>query len=204
MWLWHTGWQRSSVKCHRPELVCTLQHWWNFLGNCLLRYHWGSVENHLLEAPNDLSGKRPARVLLKPHWDCVSEAPAWVTRILTGYWCKLAKKPSTGVPLTFSGGWAPLHVPHTPCWPPQAPGERRKTTPSRESSPFFLQWPCSALYWQNLPKVAKVKYLQGPPPAPQSRPRRMDLELISNKLITGNRCSLTLNQPVQPFCLLFA
>lgn len=68
--------------------------------------------------------------------------------------------------------------------------EGEKSTPIRKRSPFFLQWPCSTLYWQNLPEAAKVKYLQGPPPVLQSRPRRMDLELISNKLITGDRCSL--------------
>lgn len=76
----------------------------------------------------------------------------------------------------------------------------------QERSLFFLQRPCSALYWQNLTAGAKVKCLRGPPSVSQYRPRRMDLELRNNKLVTGERCNLFDNKTTSPafFCLLFA
>lgn len=94
---------------------------------------------------------------------------------------------------------------HTASRPPRMLGERmEKSTPIRKRSPFLLQWPCSALYWQNLTE-AEI-YLQGPPPVPQSRPTRVDLELRNNKLITDKRCKLFDIKPAIPafLCLLFS
>jgi len=46
-----------------------------------------------------------------------------------------------------------------------------KNTPIWERNLYLLQWPYSALYWQNITEPAKVKYLLL---TSQSRPRRMN------------------------------
>lgn len=127
----------------------------------------------------------PARVLLKLTSKMPMRYPQELLECHLGWWCQLVKKPPTKLLLTLNRRSRKNTVDH------HVPGrEQEANTPIRERSLFLLQWPCSALYWQNLTEAAKANSLQGQPPTLHSWPRKMNLEIRNNKLTTGKRCNL--------------
>ena len=108
-------WQRRSARCHRPELSCRKEHT-SKLMKCTRK-----LPNEPSEAPNKLSRKIPARVLLK----LIAKVPmGHLQECLDSQLrcrCQPAEKPPTRMPLKVLEKWAPWRS-RTHCGQPRAPG----------------------------------------------------------------------------------
>lgn len=196
-------WGATDRNAGKNTLGC----WWNSLGNYWLRYHWDSLESlclsHLLK-----SGKMQE---FRCVWNSLRRCP-WGTweshgKITWVVGVNLLRSHSRGCRWhSMSRGHHRRSCTHTADHHmPQI--ERTKAHPSHwEEKPFLLGMTLQCPLLTKLNKVAKVKCLQGPPPVPQNRPSRIDLELRKINWLTGKRCNLFDMETISPafFCLLFA
>lgn len=168
-------WQRRSARCQRPEVSCRKE-------------HTSKLMQCSRKLPNEASLRLAESYFLRHQINCPGRYPLgcfwnsprrylWGT--CRGLWIASS---DAGVSLLRSHRqgcrWKSLRSGHhggpAPTLDHHRPRGEGENAAIWERRLYLLQWPYSALYWQNVTEPAKVKCLQGPPLTSQSRPRRMD------------------------------